>query len=194
MGLEKYESKQVRINRPDWMIYNLLSDFSNFTPMLEGKVDNWRVDGDSCSFTVKGITLSIRMVEKTPYTMIKIGGDEGSPFEFFFWIQLVKVNEYDTRMKLTLHANLNIMMKMMVGKKLEQAMDQIADQIAMAFNMTPEQARQMAEQQGWKMPDGGEWQMPEMNTGEAWQTPEELPEELPDDFNWPTPDPDKPVS
>ena len=183
MGLEKYESKQVRINRPDWMIYNLLSDFNNFTPMLRGKVDNWQVDGDSCSFTVKGITLSIRMVEKTPYSAIKIGGDEGSPFEFFFWIQLVKVNEYDTRMKLTLHANLNMMMKMMLGKKLENAMDQIAEQIAMAFNMTPEEAQRIAEQQGWKMPDGNDWQIPE-----------ELKEQPLGENNWPMPDPDKPAS
>ncbi|MCD8185163.1 MAG: hypothetical protein LUD68_01495, partial [Rikenellaceae bacterium] len=113
------------------------------------------VDGDTCSFSVKGINLSIRMVEKTPYSCIKIGGDEGSPFEFFFWIQLVRVREYDTRMKLTLHANLNMMLKMMLGKKLEKAMDQIADQIAAAFNMTPEQAAQMAAQQGWEMPQMG---------------------------------------
>ena len=193
MGLEKYESKQVRINRPDWMIYNLLSDFNNFTPMLAGKVDNWNVNGDTCSFTVKGFALSIRMAEKTPYTTIKISGDEGSPFEFSFWIQLVKVDETDTRMKLTLHANLNVMMKMMLGKKLEQAMDQIAEQIAMAFNMTPEQAQQMASEQGWNIHDitsGDVWQMPEMNAGESWQTPEEIS----DDFNWPMPDPDKPAS
>jgi carbon monoxide dehydrogenase subunit G len=183
MGLEKYESKQVRIHRPDRMIYNLLSDFNNFTPMLEGKVEGWRVDGDRCSFSVKGFSLSLRMVEKTPYTTVKISGDEGSPFEFTFWIQLVKVDENDTRMRLTLHANLNMMMKMMLGKKLEQAMDQIADQIATAFNMSPEQAAQMAAEQGWKMP--------EMPDPEAWQTPGDIQDEY---SSWPMPDPDKPVS
>jgi len=184
MGLEKYQSKQVRIHRPDFLIYNLLSDFNNFTPMLDGRVDNWRVDGDTCSFTVKGITLTIRMVEKTPYTSIKIGGDEGSPFEFFFWIQLVNAGPYDTRMRLTLHANLNMMMKMMIGKKLESAMDQIAEQIAAAFNMSPEQIRDMAASQGW-----GE--IPDLGTEGTWQEPEDL---TTDDYQWPMPDPDKPVS
>ena len=177
MGLEKYVSKQVRINRPDYLIYNLLSDFNNFTPMLEGKVDNWRVNGDTCSFTAKGIGLTVRMVEKTPYTSVKLSGDEGSPFEFSFWIQLVRVDEFDTRMRLTLHANLNMMMKMMVGKKLESAMDQIADQIAMAFNMPPDQIRQMAAEHGWQMPE---------------QT--QVPEQMPENACWPAPDPDKPVS
>ena len=177
MSLEKYQSKQVKIDRPDRMVYNLLSDFNHFTPMLESKVDDWRVEGDTCSFTVKGFSLTLRMVEKTPYTTLKIGGDDGSPFEFVFWIQLVKVDENDTRMRLTLHAELNMMMKMMIGKKLEQALDQIADQMAMAFNMTPEEARQMAESQGWRMP-----QMPAEPGLSA------------DEAGWPLPDPDKPVS
>lgn len=151
--MEKYESKQVKINRPDHVIYGLLSDFNNFTPMLQGKVDGWSVDGDTCSFTVKGITLTIRMVEKTPYTCIKLSGDEGSPFEFFFWIQLKGLAPDDTRMRLTLHAKLNMMMKMMLGKKIQKAMDQIADQIAMAFNMTPEEMQQFASSQGFSMPD-----------------------------------------
>ncbi len=177
MSLEKYVSKQVKINRPDWMVYNLLSDFNHFTPMLEGKVDGWRVEGDSCSFTVKGFSLTLRMVEKTPYTTLKIGGDEGSPFEFVFWIQLVRVDENDTRMRLTLHAELNMMMKMMIGGKLEQAMDRIAEQVAMAFNMTPEEARRMAEGQGWQMP-----QMPAEPGVSAVEG------------GWPLPDPNKPVS
>jgi carbon monoxide dehydrogenase subunit G len=161
--MEKYVSKQVQILRPDWLIYNLLSDFNNFTPMLEGKVDGWRVDGDTCSFMVKGFSLTLRMLEKTPYTTVKIGGEDGSPFEFVFWVQLVNAGENDTRMRLTLHANLNLMMKMMLGKKLEQAMNQIADQIATAFNLSPEEARRMAAEQGWQMPENSEWPMPDPN-------------------------------
>lgn len=189
MSLEKYVSKQVKINRPDWMIYNLLSDFSHFTPMLEGKVDGWYADGDTCTFSVKGFTIHLRMLEKTPYTTVKIGGDEGSPFEFTFWVQLVKKDENDTRMRLTLHANLNMMMKMMLGKKLEQALDQIADQIATAFNMSPEEARRMAESQGWSMPEGLSEppEMPDLSEIQA-------PESMSDDEIWPMPDPNKPVS
>jgi carbon monoxide dehydrogenase subunit G len=168
--MEKYQSKQVQINRPDWMVYNLLSDFNNFTPLLAGKVDNWTVDGETCSFTVKGFALTLRMIERTAYTTVKISGEDGSPFSFVFWIQLVKVDGNDTRMRLTLHAELNLMMKMMIGKKLEQGLDQIAGLVAAAFNMTPDEARRMAEAQGWAIP------------------------EVPDGENWPMPDPDQLVS
>lgn len=135
--MEEYISKQVRINKPDAVIYTLLSDFNNFTPILQDKVEDWSVDGDTCSFKVKGFTARLRMIEKTPNSCIKLTGDEGSPFEFFFWIQLKGMAPDDTRMKLTLHVQLNMMMKMMVGSKLGKAMDDIADKIAEAFNNAP---------------------------------------------------------
>ncbi|MDR0954740.1 MAG: polyketide cyclase [Rikenellaceae bacterium] len=187
MSLEKYVSKQVRINRPDSMVYALLSDFSRFIAPLQDKVEDFTVDGDRCSFTVKGMKFSIRMVEKIPYTTIKFMGDEGSPFEFVFWIQLHRVDAYDTRMRLTLHVNLNMMMKMMLGKKLQEGIDQIADHIATAFNMTPDEARRMAESAGWTAPENFPW-------GDDQPTSTSASELSSADFAWPMPDPDKPVS
>lgn len=161
MALEKYTSKQVQLNRPDWLVYNLLSDFNTFTPLLEGRVDGWRVEGDTCSFTVKGFSMTLRMAEKTPYTTLKISGEGGSPFGFALWIQLVRAGENDTRLRLTLHAELNMMMKMMVGKKLEQGLDQLADGLAMAFNLSADQMRRMAAERGWSLPDSAEWPLPD---------------------------------
>lgn len=135
--MEKYVSKQVRINRPAETVYNLMSDFNNFTTMLQDKVEDWSVDGDVCSFKVKGFTARMRMLEKTPYSCIKLTGDEGSPFEFFFWVQLKEQAENDTRMRLTLHVKLNMMMKMMLGKKLEKGIDDMAEKIAEGFNNAP---------------------------------------------------------
>ena len=37
-------------------------------------------------------------------------------------------------MRLTLHAKLNMMMKMMVGSKLQKGLDDIAEKTAEAFN------------------------------------------------------------
>ncbi|MCC8089679.1 MAG: polyketide cyclase [Rikenellaceae bacterium] len=135
--MEKYVSKQVKINKPASLVYTLMSDFNNFTPMVQDKVEDWHVEGDTCSFKVKGFTACLRMLDKTPYECIKITGDEGSPFEFFFWIQLKQIADNDTRMRLTIHIKLNMMMKMMVGKKLEKGIDDMAEKIAEAFNNIP---------------------------------------------------------
>ena len=60
-----------------------------------------------------------------------------SRFDNLTPVQLVSVDEQDTRMRIVLHVQLNMMMKMMIGGKLAQAVDQIADQIAEAFNNAP---------------------------------------------------------
>jgi carbon monoxide dehydrogenase subunit G len=132
--VEKYESHQVVIRKPETLIYTILSDFKNFSPALEGKVEDWKVEGDSCSFKVKGLTAGMRIVDRIPSNTIKIQGDETSPMPFTFWIQLKQVSVDDTRMKLTLHTKLNMMMKMMLGKKLQEGINKMADSIAESFN------------------------------------------------------------
>ena len=59
--------------------------------------------------------------------MIKLGGDGMMPFEFNLWIQLLENGPYDTRMKLTFQAELNMMMKMMLKGKLEKAINQLGE-------------------------------------------------------------------
>ena len=132
--VEKYESHQVVIRKPEALIYAILSDFKNFSPALEGKVDDWKVEGDSCSFKVKGITAGMKIVDRIPSNTIKIEGDQTSPMPFTFWIQLKQVSVDDTRMRLTLHTKLNMMMKMMLGKKLQEGINKMADSIAESFN------------------------------------------------------------
>lgn len=135
--MQEYTSKQVRIVRPAAMVYGLLSDFSNFTPMLQDKVEGWDATPDSCSFRFKGFAMSLRMVEREENKLVKITGDEGSPLDFTLWMQLREIAGDDTRMRLVLRVELNMMMKMMLGKKLEEGIDQIAQQIADTFNNAP---------------------------------------------------------
>lgn len=102
--------------------------------MLADKVEEWTATDDRCSFKAKGFTIALKMEELTPYSTIKIVGDEGGvPFPFAFWVQLKEEAPYDTRMRIVLDAELNMMMKMMIGGKLQDAVDKIAEQIATAM-------------------------------------------------------------
>ncbi|MFI3331022.1 MAG: polyketide cyclase [Rikenellaceae bacterium] len=132
--MKEYTSKQAQIQREPSQIYSVLSKFSNFTPMLADKVEEWQADEDTCSFKVKGMTAKLRIIEREENKIVKITGEDGTPFEFFFWIQLKQVAPYDTRMRLVLKIELNMMMKMMIGKKIQGALDQIVDQVASSFN------------------------------------------------------------
>ncbi len=137
MGLEKYESKQQQILRPASQIYAVVSRFDNFTPILKDKVEEWQADEDSCSFKVKGFTMSLRMIDREEPKFVKIVGEGVTPVDFTFWLQLHEVTPTDTRIRLVLHVELNMMMRMMIGGKLQKALDQIVEQIAQGFNSAP---------------------------------------------------------
>ena len=132
--MQEYISKQQQVLRPAEQIYAVISRFDNLTPALADKVEEWQATEDSCSFKAKGFTVKLRIAEKeAPKTIKIVGGDGGVPMDFAFWIQLHKVSEYDTRLRLVLHIELNMMMKMMIGGKLQGAIDQIAEGIARAM-------------------------------------------------------------
>ncbi len=134
MGLEKYESKQRQVTKPASMIYNFISDFTIFTPAVQGKVEEWSATPDECSFKVQGMRVGLRIVEREENNYVKIKGGEGVPLDFTFWIQMKEVAECDTRIRMVLHADLNFAIKMMVGKKIQPALDQMVDAIADNLN------------------------------------------------------------
>ena len=136
MGLEKYESKQQQIFKPAARIFPFISRFDMLTPALQDKVEEWSATEDTCSFKVKGFTVALRIVERVENKHIKISGDEGAgvPVDFSFWIQLHEVSESDTRIRMVLHAELNMMMRMMIGGKIQKGLDQAVEGFTKAFN------------------------------------------------------------
>ena len=137
MSLEKYESKQVQIRRPAAQIYAMASRFNNFTPILKDRVEEWQATEDTCSFKVKGFTASMRIIDRVEPKLIKIVSGESTPMDFTFWFQLHEVNPTDTRMRMVLHVELNMMMRMMIGGKLQEGLDKMAEQIAAGLNGVP---------------------------------------------------------
>ncbi len=133
--MKKYESKQQQILFPANQIFTLISSFENLTPAVADKVEEWSATADTCSFKVKGFTVKLKMEERVEGKHVKIVADEGSglPVDFAFWIQLHSVAAYDTRFRLVLHIELNMMMKMMVGGKIQDGLDKAAEGIAAAF-------------------------------------------------------------
>lgn len=131
--MTEYTSKQVQISKSDITVFETLASFSNFTPMVADKLEEWEASVDCCSFKAQGFKIKLKMSERTPSNTIKITGDD-LPFEFYFWVQIKSVSENDTRLRLTIKAKLNLVMRTMIGSKLQKGLDQIADNMALAFN------------------------------------------------------------
>ena len=128
--MSKIESKIGVISERDEKIYQFLSDFNNFKSLLPpDKVKDFESDGESCRFTVEGIgQAGLKFKEKEPHNLIKIISDEQTPFDFTLWIQIKEVKEGDSRMKITIDANLNTMMAAMVKKPLKTFVDTLIEQ------------------------------------------------------------------
>lgn len=133
--MEKYESKQRQINHPVALIFPIISRMDLMTPAIENKVEEWQATPDSCSFKVKGMKVGLRIEERVENKHVKIVADQGGiPIDFTFWIQLKEVGPKDTRVRMVLHAELNMMMRMMLGSKLQDGLDQAVDGLANALN------------------------------------------------------------
>jgi hypothetical protein len=100
-------------------------------------IEHWEASEDNCTFVIKGFgEAGLQFVEKEENRTLKLTGYGRSPFEFYIWIQLIEKDAYDTRIRLTVHAELNAMMKMMLKKKLEKGVDQLADGLTqIPYNM-----------------------------------------------------------
>ncbi len=137
--MEKYESKQQQILKPAAFVFPLISRFDMLTPALRDRVEEWQADEDTCSFKVKGFTVRLRIAERVENKHVKITGDDGNgvPVEFAFWIQLREAGVGDTRIRMVLHAELNMMMRMMIGGKIQGGLDKAVEGLAVAFNGMP---------------------------------------------------------
>ena len=118
----------------DDRIFAMLSDMSNLERVKDRipqeKIKNFSFDADTCSFTIDPVgSVKFQIVERVPNKTIKFS-TVNSPVPLLMWIQLKQVADNDTRMKMTVRADLNPFIKPMVSKPLQEAMDRISEIVA----------------------------------------------------------------
>lgn len=144
MSLSKYVSQIKTIPHNEQVVFNYLSNFENLSAYLNTgliekitqhvpqiKITDFQSDSDSCRLNITGFGIAeIRIVNREPFKTIKVESSGNGPLNFTFWIQLLPVDSFTTKMKLTLHAELNMMIKMMISSKLEKGVDQLAETLS----------------------------------------------------------------
>ncbi|MGM9805716.1 MAG: SRPBCC family protein [Candidatus Aphodosoma sp.] len=139
--MNTYESRQKQLFRSQDDVYAVLSDLRHleryWTAVPEqhkSKVQDLKIEQDAISFSVSPVgKVVLRLVDSEAPKMLKFGADN-FPIQFNFWIQLVGVSDSDTRMKLTLKADIPLMLRPMVGSKLDDGIERVADMMAQAIN------------------------------------------------------------
>ena len=96
----------------------------------QDKIKDFTFDRDTCSFTVDPVgSVIFQIIEREPNKTIKFS-TTNSPIPLLMWIQLKQVAENDTKMKMTVRADLNPFLKPMVSKPLQEAIDKISEIVA----------------------------------------------------------------
>lgn len=144
MSLEKYTSNVKLVNHNEQVIFNYLSNFQNLSSYLNSgliekitekipgiKITDFSSDQDSCKFNITGMGIAeIKIVKREPFKTIKVESSVGMPVSFTFWVQLISVDSFQTKMRLTLHVEMSMMIKMLAGNKLEEGIDKLADTLS----------------------------------------------------------------
>jgi carbon monoxide dehydrogenase subunit G len=129
-----FTSEIKTIPHNDDRIFEMLSDLSNLERVREripqDKIKNFTFDRDTCSLTVEPVgVIQFNIVEREPNKTIKFQATR-SPVPLTLWIQLKQVAECDTKMKMTIRADVNPFIKQMVSKPLQDAVNKISEVIA----------------------------------------------------------------
>lgn len=133
--MAKFESSVKQIPYPQQTVYNMLSDLTNIERVKdrvpEDKLKDLSFDKDSISISVPPVgAVSMRIIEREEPKTIKFES-ANSPMPFNFWIQLLPVSETESKMRLTIKADIPFMLKGMVTKPLQEGIEKIAEALAM---------------------------------------------------------------
>lgn len=131
----KFESSIREIKYPQAVVYKNLSDLSNLDRIREkipqDKLQDLSFDSDHIAIKVPMAgEIKMHIVEREEPKNIKFETEE-SPIPFTFWIQILPVDEFTCKMKLTIKAELNPFIKGMVQKPLKEGLEKMADVLQM---------------------------------------------------------------
>ena len=138
MGLfsseSKFESSVKQIPYPQEAVYENISDLRNLAKVQdrvpEDKVNDFNYDEDTVSLNINPVgDLVLRICDREEPKCVKFETVQ-SPVPFNVWIQVLPVDEQNSKMKVTLKADLPAFVKPMVEKPLQDAVDKVADALA----------------------------------------------------------------
>lgn len=109
-------------------LFNYISDFKNFAYILpEDKVENFKYDGDACSFSIRGSApMSIRITHKEPFQYILFHSEGLAKFNFSLKASFIGEPDQAGECKVELSGDLNPFIKSMVEKSLSGLVNTMA--------------------------------------------------------------------
>ena len=135
------KSKRAVVSKAPYELYMAFTDMRNLVRFLpEEKKDGITADYDSIQAVVQGFNIGVKVRERIPYSRIDFM-DDGAPFQFTLSMcfDAVPADQYKTDFQICLSADLNFMMKTLLGSKLQEGLDKMVDAlVALSEGRMPE--------------------------------------------------------
>ena len=134
----KIESRIGKSESSDQQIFTFITNFHNFKELLPAdKVSGWEASEEKCSFQVDPLgRTGLMIIEKQPYKLVKMSSDpEFSSYQFLIWVQLKKLSDRDTRIKITVEPQVNKMLLPVIRGPLKKLADGLIDKME-SFDFT----------------------------------------------------------
>ena len=150
MSVSKFEREVKIIPQVQQAVYDRFADLNNLASLKErlndpevqaklaeevpaDKLGDLRSYTEGMTFDTDSLTIAsplgqvtLRIVERDEPKCIKFAS-EGAPVQLYVWVQLLPHGEMETKMRVTVGAEVNFFMKGMVAKPLQQAADGLAN-------------------------------------------------------------------
>ena len=135
MGFTQIKGKVVTVEQPSYVLYTAFSDMRNFVAALPpDKKESVVATEDTIEGEVQGIRMGLKIAHKTPFSSLMFQNYGNTPFEFGITVFFDALDSYKTAFHIELNADLPMMVKMMLGSKLQDAVDQMTEQLGLAFS------------------------------------------------------------
>ena len=132
--MTKFESSIKQIPYPVEDVYRNISDLSNLERVRDrvpqDKLQDFQFDSDSVAVSVSPVgTIKLRICEREENKCVKFETEQ-SPMPFNLWIQVLPVTATESKMKVTVKADIPFMLRGMVSGPLQDGVEKIADALS----------------------------------------------------------------
>ena len=124
--------RQIKVSRPASELFAVFSDLTNFTrglPQEQLVKADVVATSESIRGKLQGMEIGIKIGERIPFTLVKYESFGPSPVPFRIIVRIEDAGALKSLFSLELEAELSGMFKMMLGGKLQEAVDQLTDRL-----------------------------------------------------------------
>ncbi|GCD80475.1 hypothetical protein [Schleiferia thermophila] len=124
-------SKKIQVNQPAALIFGKLTgSLENYRQLMPSEVAEFKTDGDTFTFGLKGFPEVHLKIKETVANQKVTFESFNSPIKFQLSCFIQEIGEGISELQFAFDGEVNMMMRMMLEKPLQNFIDKLADKAA----------------------------------------------------------------